>query len=163
MKLRSLLIVILGLAVAAPVWCAAPSAPAAFTTLTSLAGDWQLQADGMKPQIITWKVVSAGSVLMETMPHDNMVTLYHLDKDHVMLTHYCAAQNQPRMQAQVSDDGKTFTFDFLDATNLAKPTDGHMRKMVLTIQDKNHFTEDWTFSKDGKDGDHGILHFTRKQ
>jgi hypothetical protein len=163
MKIRSLLMVILAVVIAAPVWCAAPSAPAAFTTLTSLAGEWELQADGMKPQIITLKVISGGSVLMETMAHDNMVTMYHLDKDHVMLTHYCSAQNQPRLQAHISDDGKTFTFDFLDATNLASPAAGHMHKMVLTIQDKDHFTEDWTYSKDGKDGDHGIFHLTRKQ
>jgi hypothetical protein len=54
------------------------------------------------------------------------------------------------MQARISDDGKTFTFDFLDATNLASPAAGHMHKMVLTIQDKDHFTEDWTYSKTEK-------------
>jgi hypothetical protein len=33
MKTRSLRLVILALAIAAPAWCAAPNAPAAFTTL----------------------------------------------------------------------------------------------------------------------------------
>ncbi|MBZ5507919.1 MAG: hypothetical protein LAO78_20855 [Acidobacteriia bacterium] len=161
MKVRSLLVAIL--VIAAPAWCAAPGAPAAFTSLTSLAGEWQLKAENMPPQTITLKVVSGGSVLMESMEHESMVTMYHLDKDRVMMTHYCAAQNQPRMQAQVSDDGKTFTFNFLDATNLASPSDGHMRKMVLTIQDKDHFTEEWFFNKNGKDNEHGVFHLTRKQ
>jgi hypothetical protein len=92
-----------------------------------------------------------------------MVTMYHMDNNRLMLTHYCAAQNQPRMQAQVSDDGKTFTFDFIDATNLASPGDGHMRKLVLTIVDKDHFTEHWFFATKGKDDDHGVFQFTRKQ
>ena len=46
MKIRSLLMAILALAIALPVWCAAPSAPAAFTTLSGLAGEWDLQMDG---------------------------------------------------------------------------------------------------------------------
>jgi hypothetical protein len=163
MKTRSLLLAILVLAFALPAWCTAPSAPAAFTTLSSLAGDWDLQVDGMKPQTLNLKMISGGSVLMETMTHDSMITMYHLDKDHVMLTHYCSAHNQPRMQASISDDGKQFTFDFLDATNLANPSDGHMRKMVLTIQDKDHFTEEWFFNQNGKDGEHGVFHLTRKK
>src|SRR5256885_508342 len=161
MKIRSLVVAIL--AMAAEAWCAAPTAPAAFTSLTSLAGEWQLKAEGMPAQTVTLKVVSGGSVLMESMEHESMVTMYHLDKDHVMMTHYCSAQNQPRMQAKISDDGKTFTFDFLDATNLANPADGHMRKMVLTIVDKDHFTEQWFFSQGGKDNQHGVFQLTRKQ
>jgi hypothetical protein len=38
-----------------------------------------------------------------------------------------------------------------------------MRKMVLTIQDKDHFTEEWFFNQNGKDGDHGVFHLTRKK
>ena len=116
-----------------------------------------------KQQTVTWKVVSGGSAIMESLQEESMVTMYHLDNNHLMLTHYCAAQNQPRMQGQVSDDGKTFTFNFMDATNLASPTAGHMRKLVLTIQDKDHFSEQWFFSQGGKDDEHGVFQFTRKQ
>jgi hypothetical protein len=114
-------------------------------------------------QTITWKLISAGSVLMESMQEESMVTMYHVDNNRLMLTHYCAAQNQPRMAAKVSDDGKTFTFDFIDGTNIASPDDGHMRKLVLTIQDKDHFTEQWFFAQKGKDADHGVFQLTRKQ
>ena len=103
-----------------------------------------------------------GSAVMEVQTQESMITMYHLDKDRLMMTHYCSAQNQPRMQASISDDGKTFTFDFLDATNLANPADGHMRKMVLTVLDKDHFTEQWLFSKDGKD-ETGTFHLIRKK
>lgn len=141
----------------------APNAGAAFDSLKGLAGEWQAKDPTGKMQTITWKVVSSGSVIMESMQEESMVTMYHVDQDRLMLTHYCSAHNQPRMQAQVSADGKTFTFNFLDATNLASPADPHMHKMVLTLVDKDHFNEQWFFSINGKDTDHGVLQFARKK
>jgi len=55
------------------------------------------------------------------------------------------------MQASVAPDGKTMTFNFVDATNLAAPDDGHMQSMVLTLLDENHHTEEWTFRQCGAD------------
>jgi hypothetical protein len=162
MKLKAITVTIALFILSLPIW-SAPNAGAALDTLKGLAGQWQAKDPSGKQQMITWKVVSGGSAVMETMQEESMVTMYHVDKSRLMLTHYCAAQNQPRMQAQVSDDGKTFTFDFLDATNLASPAEGHMHKLVLTIQDKDHFTEQWYFSQDGKDDEHGLFQFTRKR
>ena len=160
MKFKTMAIAILALSL--PAWCT-PNAGAAFDSLKGLAGQWQVKDPSGKMQTITWQLISGGSVLMESMEEESMVTMYHLDKDHLMLTHYCSAHNQPRMEGQVSDDGKTFTFDFLDATNLASLADPHMHKLVLTIQDKDHFTEQWFFSINGKANDHGVLQFTRKK
>jgi hypothetical protein len=174
MKFKAIAVAMLALSISA--WCAtntpatntgastgAANAYAAFDSLKGLAGEWQAKDPTGKMQTITLKVVSGGSVIMESMQEESMVTMYHVDKDRLMLTHYCAAHNQPSMQGQVSDDGKTFTFDFLDATNLASPADGHMRKLVLTIVDKDHFNEQWFFSVNGKDADHGVFQFTRKK
>jgi hypothetical protein len=162
MKLKAVTVAIALIALSLSPW-AASNANTAFDSLKGLAGEWQSKDPSGKQQIVTWKVVSDGSVVMESMQEATMVTMYHVDNGRLMLTHYCRAQNQPRMLAQVSDDGKTFTFDFLDATNLASPNDGHMRKLVLTIQDKDHFTEHWYFSTDGKDDEHGLVHLTRKR
>jgi len=68
------------------------------------------------------------------------------------LTHYCAVGNQPRMAASVSADGKTFTFTYIDATNLSAPDAPHMQQMILTVIDQNHHTEEWVFA------DHGHEH-----
>ena len=54
------------------------------------------------------------------------------------------------MLASVSPDGKTITFTFFDGTNIA-PGAGHMQRMVLTMLDDNHHTEDWTFVDHGKE------------
>jgi hypothetical protein len=81
-----------------------------------------------------------------------MISMIHLDgPDKLLLTHYCSIGNQPRMQASVSPDGKMITFNFLDATNLSTPDAGHMQKMVLTIVDDNHRTEEWVFADHGKE------------
>ena len=162
MKLKVITIAALFVAVSVPV-LSAPNAKTSFESLKALAGQWDAKDPSGKHQTITWKVISGGSVLMESMQEESMVTMYHVDNNRLMLTHYCAAQNQPRMAAKVSDDGKTFTFDFIDGTNIASPDDGHMRKLVLMIQDKDHFTEQWFFAQKGKDDDHGIFQFTRKQ
>jgi hypothetical protein len=162
MKLKAVAVAIVFFAISVPV-LSAPNTKASFESLKALAGQWDAKDPSGKQQTITWKVVSGGSVVMESMQEESMVTMYHVDNSRLMMTHYCAAQNQPRMQAQVSDDGKTFTFDFIDATNLASPSDGHMRKLVLTIQDKDHFTEQWFFAQKGKAEDHGVFQLTRKQ
>ena len=99
---------------------------------------------------------------MEQLAHDSMITMYHLDDNRLMMTHYCAAQNQPRMAAEVSADGKTITFSFIDGTNIAGKNSDHMHKMVLTVQDQNHISETWTFLADGKEKVE-TFQLTRKQ
>jgi hypothetical protein len=121
---------------------------AAWAKLQKLAGTWG--KDSGRQHTLTFHLTSAGSVLMQTDEVDSMVTMYHLDKDRLMMTHYCAAKNQPRMTGEMSEDGKRIVFDFLDITNLAGPEGGHMRRMVLTFDDDDHITEEWTFVEKGK-------------
>jgi len=162
MKARTMLVIAVLLIASAPVW-AATDAASGFTTLKSLEGQWETKGPDGNPAVVTWKAISGGSAMMEQMPHESIVTMYHLDKDRLLMTHYCSARNQPRMQAEVSADGKTITFNFLDATNLASPADGHMHKMVLTLRDKDHFSEQWFFSQGGKDVHTETFQYARKQ
>jgi len=89
--------------------------------------------------------------MSEIKGKEDMISMFNLDGDRVLLTHYCAVGNQPRMVASASPDGKTFTFDFVDATNLPTPDAAHMIRMVLAMPDANHHTEEWTFSDHGKE------------
>ncbi len=90
--------------------------------------------------------------MSEITGHDEMISMINLDgPNRLLLTHYCTAGNQPRMAANVSPDGKTITFTYVDATNLATPDAGHMQKMVLTMLDENHHTEKWTYADHGKE------------
>jgi hypothetical protein len=111
----------------------------------------------------TWSPVAADSVMMEKMDEASMVTMYHLDGARLMMTHYCGAKNQPRMVAEISPDGKTISFNFLDATNVASPNAGHMRRMIMTLEDTDHFSQQWFFRDGGKDQTAEAFHYTRKK
>jgi hypothetical protein len=133
-----------------------------FDRIKSLAGNWAGTMTGGKSVHISYKVISSGSAVMESMDHDGMVTMYHLDGDTLMLTHYCSAGNQPRMRLVSSTPG-SLTFDMFDATNLSDVNDMHMAGLVLTWKDKNHLTADWTLMKDGKVAHHGVFELTRRK
>jgi hypothetical protein len=121
-----------------------------FDQLKTLAGSWAGKtADGESVQV-SFRDTAGGSALMsEILGHESsdMISMLTLDgPNRIVLTHYCSAGNQPRMAATVSPDGKTFTFNFFDATNLSAPDAGHMQRVVFTLIDPNHHTEDWTFA-----------------
>ena len=124
----------------------------AFTSIKSLPGTWEgTTSEG--PVEVTFKTMSDGSAVMsEILGHADMISMFHLDgPNKLVLTHYCSIGNQPRMQASLSPTGRTITFNFFDATNLATPDAGHMQKMILTLVDDNHHTEEWVFADHGKE------------
>jgi hypothetical protein len=126
-----------------------------FDQLKSLAGTWEGKNSLGEPLQVSFKITSGGSAVMsEIAGHgkDNMITMFNLDgPNRLILTHYCGAGNQPRMQATASPDGKTLTFHFLDATNLASPDAGHMHRVAITVLDANHHTEEWNFADHGNE------------
>jgi hypothetical protein len=127
-------------------------ARSSFAKLKSLEGTWTGKNTQGQPLKVLFRTTSAGSaVLSEIEGKEDMITMFHMDGDRLMMTHYCTTGNQPRMLAKVSPDGKILTFNFFDATNLNSPRAGHMQRMVLTVIDENHHTEDWTFVGEGKE------------
>ncbi|HXW91232.1 MAG TPA: hypothetical protein VEK33_11860 [Terriglobales bacterium] len=126
---------------------AAAESSTAFEKLKSLEGSWLGKTPAGQTVQVSNRVTSGGSVLMsEITGHEDMITMFHMDGDRLLMTHYCAAGNQPRMAATVSPDGKTITFDFIDATNLLPSQGGHMQRVVFTLIDADHHTEDWQFA-----------------
>jgi hypothetical protein len=120
-----------------------------FDKLKALVGQWDATSPEGKTRI-TFQLISEGSALMESMSRESMVTVYHPDGDSIMMTHYCAAGNQPRMRAQGSRSD-SIVFQFVDAANLKESSDGHMQGLVIKFQDKDHVTEEWTWKADGKE------------
>lgn len=147
------------LTLAALVWIATPAsaqgkAAPGFEKLKSLVGEWQGKTSDGKPFQVSYQLISNGSALMETLSPANepsMVTIYHPDGDNLMMTHYCSIANQPRMRANVpAGEIKKLDFAFVDATNMAKPSDAHMSGLAYTFVDKDHVMSEWTLSKDGQ-------------
>ncbi|HTS37938.1 MAG TPA: hypothetical protein VMH04_19840 [Candidatus Solibacter sp.] len=152
---RSLLLIFAAALAAMPLY-SQTDAQKAFTTIKSMPGTWEgkvVEGHDMGSSLqVTFKVVSGGTAVMsEILGHEDMVSMFNMDGNRLLLTHYCAIGNQPRMEASASADGKTITFNYVDATNLASPDAGHMERMVLTLLDDNHHTEEWTFIDHGKE------------
>jgi hypothetical protein len=100
---------------------------------------------------VTLRVASMGHTLVHDMTiegrDDHPFTMMVVDADRLLLTHYCDADNRPRMVGKVSPDGKAVEFDFVDISGNLQF--GHMHRAVFTFIDANHHTEDWTFMMPG--------------
>ncbi|MGB0036536.1 MAG: hypothetical protein WBP79_13790 [Candidatus Acidiferrales bacterium] len=113
--------------------------------MKSLAGTWQ----GIRPEggkfTVVFRVVSNGTAIEESlngMEEADMVTLYTSDGDRVMVTHFCSAGNQPRMETgAVTGTEKEYDFSFVGASNLASPSAGHMHHLNVKFDDNDHVTE----------------------
>lgn len=126
----------------------------AFDSIKALPGTWEGKGHDGRPLQVIFKLTGGGSAVLSEIqaPKEDMISMIHLDgTNRLLMTHYCAAGNQPRMEASLSPDGKIITFNYVDATSLASPETGHMQKMILTVLDANHHTEEWVFVDHGKE------------
>jgi len=123
-----------------------------FDQLKGLEGMWEGKNSQGQPLSVSFRMTAGGSALMsEIHGHgpENMITMFHMDGDRLLATHYCGVGNQPRMKV-ISSDAKSITFEFVDGTNIA-PGAGHMQRLTLTQPDADHHTEDWVFLDKGKE------------
>jgi hypothetical protein len=117
---------------------------AGFEKLKKLAGTWvEADKDG-KPTdkvVSVIKVTAAGSTVHETLfpgTQMEMISVYHLDKSDLVMTHYCMLGNQPRMKADPKAPANQLRFLFDGGTNLDPKKDMHMHEGTLTIVDDDH-------------------------
>jgi hypothetical protein len=145
---------------------------AAFKRLSSLVGEWEATGPDGKKAETTFRLVANGTVLMEQFRFigedgtdaSEMVTMYHVDGDRLILTHYCVADNQPRMVASWRrEEPSRFVFSFLDATNLDSADEGHMHHAELELVDADRMTAEWTFRKDGEVAFREPFEYVRKR
>src|SRR5258707_575053 len=124
--------------------------------LKKLAGTWvQADKDGQPTdQVVSViKVTAAGSAVHETLfpgqPHE-MVSVYHRDGADLVMTHFCALGNQPRMKADPKSPPNQIHFLFAGGTNLDPAKDMHMHEGTITFVDDDHIEWCGVAWKDGK-------------
>ncbi|HEY6970167.1 MAG TPA: hypothetical protein VJA94_13250 [Candidatus Angelobacter sp.] len=138
---------------AAPAANSGNDAAAAFARLKTLAGEWEATTNMGKAHL-SYQIISGGNAVVERESNEKtpeMLTVYYLDGDRLLLTHYCMAGNQPRMEAKAFDPQTgELRFQFLDATNLTNSKAGHMHNMTFHFVDNNHVSAEWQFFENGQ-------------
>lgn len=153
------------------------AAEAVFEQLKSLAGTWhgprqssneelQAEAEALPPTIHEFRVSAAGTVVMETMgpgTDHEMINMYHLDGNDLVLTHYCAGGNQPTMR--LNRDKSTadhLVFDFTGGTNLDPAVDQHIHAARITMVDADTLDSTWIGWAEGEAAGEMTFHLNRK-
>jgi hypothetical protein len=130
---------------------------AALERLKTLAGEWRghvVTEDG-PPAKVVYSVTAGGSTVTEKLfpgtPHE-MLTLYHLDGEDLVLTHYCAMGNQPRMRLVKAalTDPLELRFDFTGGTNIDPAKDMHMHAGTLRLRGPDRLEAEWAVYDKGK-------------
>src|SRR5215217_6735206 len=126
----------------------------AFDNMKKLVGTWQGTVMGISINI-TIRVASSGAAILHEAttgggrPPDHEITMFYVEGDRLLATHYCDGGNRPRFEGKMSPDGKTSEFNFLDVTGSTKG--GFVKHMAFTVIDENKHVVEFTFIKpDGK-------------
>jgi len=141
----------------------------AFQVLKGLAGEWtgKMQEGGAEPSVtILYRVTAAQSAVVETLfPNTDheMVTVYHMDGEKLVLTHYCAAGNQPHMALTKKATSADLVFDFVSGSNMNPKKDAHMHSAHIHLESADRILGEWTGFKDGKPNHSAKFWLTRKK
>ncbi len=118
-----------------------------------LDGEWLMTDEkGQTVVACVFKTTSGGSAVREVMfpgaPHE-MTNMYHMDGRDLVVTHYCAHGNQPRMRAKPGKPG-AIEFKLDSVANLTDAGGQYMGELTLTLVDTDALQEEWRSFQDGK-------------
>ncbi len=144
----------------APAQAAQPaSIRADFDRLKSLAGEWidvTGSSAGKGKVAAIYRVTSGGSVVQETLfpgTSHEMVSMYTAKDGDIVMSHYCAMGNQPRMRAPISsDDTLNFAFDGGAVVDPGK--DMHMHNGLIRFDHSDRIYAEWQTWENGAAGEH---------
>jgi hypothetical protein len=130
--------------------------PTGLDKLKALDGHWVGPATwdqgGQKGSVqfeVSYRVTSGGKAVVETMlpgTPGEMVTVYYLDGEDLVLVHYCTSGNQPRMRREPSSDDDDLRFRCLGGTNMTE-ADSHMHSARIRIVGPDHIRGEWSSVK----------------
>jgi hypothetical protein len=136
----------------------------------SLAGTWEMaDAQGNRNPAVVYAVTSSGSAVREIMfpgSEHEMTNMYHMDGDSLVVTHYCAMGNQPRMRARLAEGGGAkdrIDFAFDSVTNMTAPDQPAMASLSLVWIDPDHIRQEWRSWGGGKSGEHATFDLYRRK
>jgi hypothetical protein len=132
-------------------------AQSAFEKLKGMVGEWRgtVQNKSNGPAVeVRYKLTAHQTAVMETLFPDTeheMITMYYLDGDQLMATHYCAMGNQPRFRFSENSTPNEFFFQFGGGgQNLNAGEDMHMHSGRITFVKEDQVESEWEIFNGGK-------------
>lgn len=123
--------------------------------LKKLAGTWvEADAEGKPTDKVgsIIRVTAGGSAVHETLfpgqPHE-MISVYTVEGNDLVMTHYCVLGNQPRLKADPQSAAHEISFKFAGGANLNPAKDKHMHDATLKIVDAEHIEIEGTGWENG--------------
>src|SRR6184192_4284219 len=135
----------------------------AFDRLSSLKGEWKGEIKGIDTTLIYTVTANSSALREQCRPGKGpeMITMFTVDGDHLIATHYCSAKNQPQMATPaITDAQRPLAFSLVRITGLKSPDDFHNTGLTVIQEDNDHLTQEWAYQFKGKSGKN-IFRFTR--
>jgi hypothetical protein len=129
------------------------NARTAFAQLQTLVGEWEGKTEAGRSLKVSYRLTANNTVLVETWtlgPTRESLTLYHMDNESLIATHYCPVGNQPRLRFKEGGIASLFVFEFVSATNLPKPEVAHQHRFEVELLDARSFARSETYLENGK-------------
>lgn len=129
--------------------------------MKGLVGAWEssdADKDGKADVNVTYRLTSNGSALVETLfpgQDHEMVTIYTMEGENMVVTHYCAMGNQPRLRSTAESKPGHIVFAFEGGTNV-DPKGDFMGALTFDIVDENTIKHDWKHFKAGAQTEEGL-------
>lgn len=127
----------------------------AFQALKSFVGDWQGVTESGRAFLVSYRLIANDTVLVESWtlsPTRTSMTVYHMDGDALIATHYCPQGNQPRLQYRPETSNERLHFTFRDATNLSAPNTAHQHEFWIRRHADGTFARNETYLENGEAG-----------
>ena len=140
-------------------------AASAMAFLTTTSGAWDPQVGGQHEHggargpagsaanVVSVKTKALGSAVVHTYAQGTpgeMETVFHMDGNQLLLTHYCALQNAPILKFVKSDKPGELKFVFQGGTNFDPSVDAHLHESTFQIKDKDTIEQRSTVFTNGK-------------
>jgi hypothetical protein len=126
-----------------------PAAQTVFDQLKALKGEWR-SATGKT--VVNYRLIANDSSIIETWtmsPTRQSMTVYTMDGDRIIATHYCPQGNAPRLAFSRSADDGTHYFEFLDGANLQEANGSHEHAFWIRVGSPDALMRSETYIANG--------------
>jgi hypothetical protein len=105
----------------------------AFDVFKGFKGAWTITSDGKKlPFELTYDLASRDSVVTEFFGRE--LSVFYLDRENLLMTHYCNAGSHPRLKLKQGSAAGRYEFELMDITNLKDVQEAaHVQRIIYQV------------------------------